>query len=89
MKYLVYAFSSLNLYLGARFLLNAIGILQTSKYAPLANVFYAIILTAIGALAFYLSISKDKHGLALLIDAAPWIITLIILIVSMVFGDYK
>jgi len=44
MKYLVYLFSAINLYAGIRFLLNALGILQTSKYGQGANVFFAVTL---------------------------------------------
>lgn len=89
MKYLVYIFSAINLYAGIRFLLNAVGILQTSKYANSSNVFFALTLTTAGVTAFYFSIAKGNHSQALLIDAAPWIITLILVVGNMIFGDYK
>jgi len=89
MKYLVYLFSSVNIYAGVRFLLNTVGILQTSKYGHGSNIFFAITLTTAGLLAMYFSISRTDHSFALLIDAAPWILTLILLIVNMLFADYK
>lgn len=89
MKYLVYIFSAVNLHSGSRFLLNALGILQTSKYAQGSNVFFAITLTAAGIIALYFSIAKQNHSLALLIDAGPWILTLILLLANLIFGDHK
>ena len=89
MRYVVYLFSAINLYAGTRFLLNALGILQTSKYGQGSNVFFAITLTTAGIVAFYFSIARQNHSLALLIDAGPWLLTLILLVANMIFGDYK
>lgn len=89
MKYVVYIFSVVNLYSGARFLLNALGFLQTSKYAQGSNVFFAITLITSGVVAFYFSIAKQNHSLALLIDASPWILTLLLLVANLIFGDHK
>lgn len=89
MKYLVYIFSAINLYAGIRFLLNAIGILQTSKYAQSSNVFFAITLTSAAVVASYISIARQNHSMALLIDAGPWILTLVLLIANLIFGDHK
>lgn len=89
MKYLVYLFSAINLYAGIRFLLNAVGILQTSKYGNSSNVFFAITLTTATLFALYFSFLRGNHSLALLVDAAPWILTLILLLGNMLFGDYR
>jgi hypothetical protein len=89
MRYVVYIFSAINLYAGARFLLNALVILQTSKYGQGSNVFFAITLTTAGVVAFYVSIARQNHSLALLIDASRWILTLLLLVANMIFGDYK
>ncbi len=89
MKYLVYIFSAINLYAGIRFLLNAIGILQTSKYANRSNIFFAVVLITAGLGACYLSVWKGEHGYALIATAAPWGTTLVLLLVNMLFGDYK
>lgn len=89
MKYVVYIFSAINLYAGARFLLNALGILQTSKYGQGSNVFFAVTLTTAGIVAFYFSIARQNHSLALLMDASPWIITLLLLVSNLIFGDHK
>ena len=89
MKYVVYIFSVINLYAGARFLLNALGILQTSKYGQGSNVFFATTLISAGVAAFYFSITKQNHSMALLIDASPWILTLLLLVANLIFGDHK
>ena len=89
MRYVVYIFSVINLYAGARFLLNALGILQTSKYGQGANVFFATTLITAGVLALYLSIARQSHSLAFLVDASPWIITLLLLVANLIFGDHK
>lgn len=89
MRYVVYIFSVINLYAGARFLLNAFGILQTSKYSQGSNVFFAITLNTAGVVAFYFSIARENNSFALLIDASPWIITLLLLVANMIFEDYK
>ena len=79
----------INLYAGARFLLNALGILQTSKYGQGSNVFFATTLISAAVLAFYFSIAKQNHSPALLIDASPWILTLLLLVANLIFGDHK
>ena len=89
MRYVVYIFSAINLYAGVRFLLNALGVLQTSKYGQGSNVFFAITLTTAGVVALYISIARQNHSLALLIDATPWILTLILLVANLIFGDHK
>jgi hypothetical protein len=89
MKYLVYLFSAINLYAGIRFLLNAVGILQTSKYGNSSNIFFAITLTTAALFALYFSVLRGNHSSALLIDAAPWILTLVLVVGNMLFGDYK
>ena len=89
MRYVVYILSVTNLYAGARFLLNALGILQTSKYGQGSNVFFGITLTTAGVVALYVSIARQNHSLGLLIDASPWILTLLLLVANMIFGDYK
>lgn len=89
MRYVVYIFSVINLYAGARFLLNALGILQTSKYGQGSNIFFAITLTTAGVVAFYFSVARQNQSLALLIDAGPWIITLLLLVANLIFGDHR
>jgi len=89
MPYFVYLFSGINLYVGARFVLNAVGVLQTSKYSNTANVFMGLILLAAGVGAFYLSIVLKKNAWATWTNAAPWIVTLVLLLINMLTGDYK
>jgi len=89
MNYLVYLFSAINLYAGIRFLLNALGILQTSKYGQGSNIFFAVTLIGAGIAALYLSIVRQNQSLALLVDAIPWILTILLVVGNMIFGDYR
>ncbi len=89
MIYLIYAFSSVNLYFGVWFFLNVTGVIQTSKYSHLANVCFALILITTALLALYVSVVNDRTSFALLIDGAPWIITALLLIGSVIFGDSR
>lgn len=89
MHYLVYAFSALNIYLGAWFFLNAIGVLQSSKYSHKTNICFALLLSASAGLAVYYAIAKGQNSLALLIDGGPWIFTLVLIVGSLLFGNTK
>ncbi|MBL0743443.1 hypothetical protein [Chryseolinea lacunae] len=89
MRYFVYLFSAINLYAGTRFLLNAVGILQTSKYSNGSNIFFGIVLFAAAVVAFVFLFTGKQASAALWIDIAPWALTLVLLVGNMMLGDYK
>ena len=89
MKYLAYLFSAINLYAGVRFLLNVLGILQTSKYGQGSNIFFAVTLIGASIAALYISIARGNQSLALLVNAIPWILTILLVVGNMIFGDYR
>lgn len=89
MKYLVWLISAVNVYLGLRASLNAIGVLQTSKYSQSSTVIFAILFLGLGAAGFYISIAKNNPRLALFVAFGPWVLALVVLFITMVTSDYK
>jgi uncharacterized membrane protein len=78
----------LDAYLGVRFLLNVLQILQTSKYSQSATLIYAIVFIGLAGAGFYFLFGKDNVKLSLWISIAPWFVILAFLLVNMIFGDY-
>ena len=89
MRYLVWLISAVNVYFGLRSSLNAIGVLQTSKYSQATTVIFAILFLGLGAAGFYISIAKNNPKLALLVAFGPWVLALVVLFITMVTSDYK
>ena len=89
MKYLVWLISAVNVYLGLRAALNAIGVLQTSKYSQATTVIFAILFLGLGVAGFYLTIAQNNPKLALLVAFGPWVLALVVLFITMVTSDYK
>lgn len=75
--------------LGFRFFLNAVNLMQTSKYSKTATIIYAIIFLALAAAGFYFLFLKPRMRLALWLSIAPWALIIIGLFINMVTGDYK
>jgi len=89
MKYLVWLISAINIYLGIHCLLNALHILQNSKYSQGATALYAILFLGMGIGGFYFSIAGSNQKLALLISIGPWILALLFLLFTLLTSDYK
>ena len=88
MRYLAWIISPVNIYIGLRCFLNAIHILQTSKYSQTATVIFAILFLGMGIAGFYFCLAQN-YKIALLIGVGPWVIALLLLLVNMMTGDYK
>jgi len=88
-KVLAWIISSINLYIGIRFMLNVVHLLQTSKYSKTATLIYAILFLGMGLLGIYFTGFKHNNGLALWIGIGPWALALIFLLINMLTGDYK
>ncbi|WP_430899290.1 MULTISPECIES: hypothetical protein [unclassified Paraflavitalea] len=82
-------FLAFDAYLGTRFLLNVIGILQTSKYSKGATLFYAIAFLTLAAAGAYYMFVKQNFKITLLLAIGPWILIVLFLFINMIFGDYK
>ncbi|MEO5564299.1 MAG: hypothetical protein ABIR18_12715 [Chitinophagaceae bacterium] len=89
MKYFTWIISAINIYMGLRFFLNAVHVLQTSKYAQSSNVVFAILFLTMGIGAFYLSIAKKNDSIALLLSVGPWVLAVLFLLFNMLASDYK
>jgi hypothetical protein len=89
MKYLVIIISLLNLYMGIRFFLNVIKVLQTSKYSKRSTILFAILFLALGAGGIYYTFLAPNYPIALLVGAGPWAIGLFILLINLISEDYK
>ena len=88
-KILVALISCLNVYIGLRFFLNVIHVLETSKYSKTATAIYALVFLTMGALALYFSFIKSDNKIALWIGIGPWVIILVFLLITMLTSDYK
>jgi len=88
-KILIGLISAVNLYIGLRFFLNVIHVLDTSKYSKTATAIYAIIFLTMGVLALYFSFIRSDNKIALWIGIGPWIIILVFLLITMLTSDYK
>ena len=79
----------MNIYIGFRFFLNVIQVLQTSKYSEAATLVFAILFLGIGILGIYFLFIKSDVKLALWFTFAPWALALVFLFLNMILGDYQ
>ena len=89
MTYLVWLLSAANLWFGGRSFLNAIHVLQTSKYSQRTTVIFAVLFLGLGAAGFYLSIARHNPKVGLLVAAGPWVLALVVLFVTMLTSNYQ
>ena len=88
-KILAWIFIFFNIYMGGNFFLNAIGILQDSKYSVGATRLYAVLLLAMAGESVYLMVAKSNAKMALWIGAGAWVLIFFILLANMIFGKYN
>jgi len=88
-KYLVWLLSAANLWFGGRSFLNAIHVLQTSKYSQRTTVIFALLFLSLGAAGFYLSIARQNPKLGLLVALGPWVLAIVVLFVTMLTSNYQ
>ena len=89
MKYLAIIIAVLNLYIGLRFFLNAIHVLQTSKYSKRSTIIFALLFLGLGGIGIYYSFFAVNYTVASIVGAGPWAIGLFILLINLVSEDYK
>jgi hypothetical protein len=89
MKFFVWIISAVNLYFGLRCALNAVGILQTSKYGQATTVIFAVLFLGLGAAGFYFTIARNDSRLGLLIAFGPWVLAGVILFITMVTSSHQ
>jgi len=89
MKIFTLLFLIIDGYIGIRFILNGLHILQTSKYSKEATLLYAVIFTLLSLVGIYFLFFKNNLKVGFLISVLPWVLILIILLLNMIFGDYR
>ena len=89
MKFFVWLISTVNVYFGLRCFLNAIHVLQTSKYSQTTTVIFAILFLGLGAAGFYLTIARNEPKLALLVCFGPWLLAVVVLFVTMITSSHQ
>lgn len=89
LKIIVALFIIINAYVGGSYLLNVLGVLQTTKYSSGATLVFAVLplLLALGS-GYFLFVKTDPK-LAALIGVVPWLLALVVLLVVMFTSDYK
>jgi len=87
MKFLVWAITLVNLYFGGNALLNAVGALQTSKYARSTTVIAAILFLGMGAFGAYTAWTSGNLRTALWIGIGPWLIALVVMFLTLVLSN--
>ena len=89
MKPVVWLISALNLYIGLRCFLNAVHVLHTSKYSQTATTIFAVLFLGMGAAGFYVSLAGKDLKLGLLIGLGPWVLALLVVLVTMATSNYQ
>ena len=89
MRIIVWLLSALNLYLGARCFLNAVGVLQTSKYSQTATVVFAVLFLGMSAAGCYFTLVRHDVRIGLLLSLGPWVLGLLVLLVTMLTSSYQ
>lgn len=89
MKFLVLLISAVNVYFGLRCLLNAVGVLQTSKYSQATTIIFAVLFLVLGGAGFYFSTTKNNPKLGLLVAFGPWVLAAAILFITMVTSNHQ
>lgn len=89
LKLIAIMLAGLNGYLGCRFFLNVIGVLQTSKYGSAATLIYAILFMGLSAAAYVVLYKHGSVALSCWLGLAPWVISGIFLFINMLAGDYR
>lgn len=89
MKMFIIMMSLINAFLGMKYLCNAAGILQNSKYARTTDGIFAFILLLMCAGSLYLLWGHHNDRWALVVALGPWIVIGLVIFFSMVFGKYQ
>lgn len=88
-KFLIWAIIALDASFGFWWILNALNILQSSKYSNYANTIFATLFCGVAIAGVYFLEIKKNNSLSFLIVSAPWTIGFLILMASLIFGNYK
>lgn len=87
MKWLVWSITLVNIYFGGNALLNALGVLQSSKYARSTTVIAAVLFLGMGAYGAYTAWTAGNLRAALWIGIGPWVLMLVVLFLTMILSN--
>lgn len=63
--------------------------LQTSKYSRTATALFAVLFLGMGIAGYFLTLARSDVRLGLLIAVGPWILGLVILLLTMLTSSYQ
>lgn len=84
MRVLTLIVASLNLFLGARALLELLGVLNSSKYATSTTALFAVLALGLGGACLWFAFVARNPRLGLTLAVGPWVIGLLVVFVSLV-----
>lgn len=87
MKILLALISAANLWFGLKAALNLLGLMQDAKYGTATTALVALLGFGLGAWGAYAAWTGAGVPRALVIGAAPWIIGVIAVVLSLLFSD--
>lgn len=87
MKVFVWSITLVNLYFGGNALLNAVVLLQSSKYARSTTVVFAILFLGMGAFGAHTAWTSGNMRTALGIGIGPWLIALVVMIFTLLLSN--
>jgi hypothetical protein len=64
-------------------------VLHTSMYSQTDTVFFAVLVLGLGAAGFYVSLAGKDLKLGLLVGLGPWVLALLVLLVTMATSNYQ
>jgi hypothetical protein len=85
-RYAALLISSVHLFHGTRCFLNVIGVLQTSRYALATTASFGALFLGFGLTSGWFATWGENVSLAMWLAAGPWVLALLVLIVSLVFS---
>lgn len=87
MKAIVWLIAIVNLYFGGNALLNALGVLRSSKYAQSTNVVMALLCLGMGAFGAYAASTSGNLRTALWIGIGPWLLAIVVWFFTMALSN--
>lgn len=89
MRVIAWIIAIINALFGLNALLNAVGILQSSKYGTGTTWFVAPLFTGLAAWSLYTLLGGGSAKQALWLGLAPWLIAVVVMFFSLVFGNWQ
>lgn len=89
MRVVAWIIAIINALFGLNALLNALGILQSSKYGNGTTWFVALLFTGLAAWSLYTLFGGGSARQALWLGLAPWLIALVVMFFTLALGNWQ